>query len=64
MAPSRDANDRRVVMARITDHGLRLLGELEESVTALHARQLGALGQRQSSTLRQLLQEIGGAREA
>lgn len=61
---ARDANDRRVVMARITDHGRRLLDELEEPVTALHTRQLDALSPRDSATLRKLLQQVGGARQA
>src|SRR5690606_26447829 len=40
---AREATDRRVVMTRITNEGLRLLGKLEHPVAALHARQLDGL---------------------
>jgi DNA-binding MarR family transcriptional regulator len=58
----RDATDRRVVMAQITDDGLRLLEELEEPVSALHARQLGSLGERERPALRKTLQKLAGPR--
>ena len=54
---SRDAVDRRVVTARITPDGRRLLNELDEPVAALHARQLGPLGERGLRELRRLLQK-------
>ena len=53
----RDAADRRVVTARITSDGRRLLKELEEPVAALHARQLGPLGERGLEALRKLLRK-------
>jgi DNA-binding MarR family transcriptional regulator len=59
---SREEADRRVVMARITDHGRRLLEELEEPVTALHAKQVGGLEKGEAESLRKLLQTMGGAR--
>lgn len=59
---SRDPSDRRVVMARITNDGLRLLEELEAPVSALHARQLEGLSARELPVLRTLLQTLGGAR--
>lgn len=61
---SREASDRRVVMARATDEGLRLLEELEEPVAALHARQLEGLGPRDLPALRKLLRAVGKARLA
>jgi len=54
---TRDAADRRVVTARITTEGRRLLGRLEAPVAALHARQLGPLGDRGLRDLRRLLHE-------
>lgn len=54
---AREAEDRRVVTARITNEGRRLLGTLEDPVTALHARQLGPLGERGLETLRRLLRK-------
>ena len=59
---ARDAMDRRVVMAHITRDGLRLLEELEEPVSALHAEQLEALGGRERPALRKLLQKLAGSR--
>lgn len=58
---AREASDRRVVMARITDEGLRLLQELEEPVAALHARQLEGLDAQELPALRTMLQTIGSA---
>ena len=54
---SRDTADRRVVTARITAEGRRLLETLEAPVSALHARQLGPLGDRGLRELRRLLHE-------
>jgi DNA-binding MarR family transcriptional regulator len=59
---SREASDRRVVMARITNDGVRLLDELAEPVAAVHARQLEGLGPRQLPALRKLLRTVGRAR--
>ena len=59
---AREETDRRVVTARITSEGRRLLNELEGPVAALHARQLGPLGERGLETLRRLLRraaEVG-----
>jgi DNA-binding MarR family transcriptional regulator len=53
---AREASDRRVVTARITKEGRQLLDRLEAPVQALHARQLGPLGDRALQTLRKLLQ--------
>ncbi len=59
---AREAADRRVVTARITDEGTRLLGELEARVAALHERQLDRLAAEDLAVLRRLLQRIAGAR--
>ena len=59
---AREGADRRVVTARITSEGRRLLDTLDAPVAALHARQLGPLGERGLETLRKLLRraaEVG-----
>jgi DNA-binding MarR family transcriptional regulator len=53
---ARESTDRRVVTARITADGRRLLDQLEAPVQALHARQLGPLRARGLQDLRRLLQ--------
>ncbi len=54
---SREAADRRVVTARITPEGRRLLDRLRAPVAALHERQLGPLGKKGLQDLRRLLRE-------
>lgn len=56
-ARSREAADRRVVTARVTAEGRRLLQRLDGPVAALHARQLGPLRDRGLRDLRRLLQK-------
>jgi DNA-binding MarR family transcriptional regulator len=51
----REAADRRRVVARITDDGLRLLGELDGPVAETHRSQLGHLGEKQLATMGRLL---------
>ncbi|HEV7906250.1 MAG TPA: MarR family transcriptional regulator, partial [Pyrinomonadaceae bacterium] len=51
----REAKDRRRVVARITDEGLRVLAELDEPIAETHRRQLGHLGEKQLATLGRLL---------
>jgi len=58
---SRERGDRRVITARITPAGLRLMSELDEPIAALHRRQLGPLGARRLRLLNELLNR---AREA
>lgn len=41
----RDPNDRRHVITKITDEGLKLLAEIDEPMTKLHRQQLGHLGE-------------------
>jgi len=52
----RETKDRRMVTARITAEGLKLLGRLDESVEAGHRKQLGHLGRDRLRALSELLQ--------
>lgn len=52
---ARTPEDRRVVLIRITDAGLRLLATLDEPVLALHRRQLGHLTREELAELNRLL---------
>lgn len=52
---SREAKDRRTVMARITPEGLKLLARLDEPVQEAHRKQLGHLGSRRLEALAELL---------
>jgi DNA-binding MarR family transcriptional regulator len=54
---SREARDRRTVMARITGAGLELLARLDEPVQAAHRKQLGHLGRERLRLLTDLLRE-------
>jgi DNA-binding MarR family transcriptional regulator len=56
----RDGSDRRFVNTRITKDGLRLLGELETAVAALHARQFTAL---EDKDLKRLIELLALSRE-
>jgi DNA-binding MarR family transcriptional regulator len=51
----RESKDRRMVMARITPQGLKLLGRLDEPVQETHRRQLGHLGRERLRALTALL---------
>jgi DNA-binding MarR family transcriptional regulator len=51
----RETKDRRMVMARITPQGLKLLARLDEPVQEMHRKQLGHLGPRRLRELRALL---------
>src|SRR5438105_14294774 len=51
----RETKDRRMVMARITPDGLKLLGRLDEPVGDAHRKQLGHLGRERLRALTQLL---------
>jgi DNA-binding MarR family transcriptional regulator len=53
---SRETRDRRMVMARITPEGLKLLARLDEPVQAAHRKQLGHLGRERLRALGELLQ--------
>jgi len=52
---SRDARDRRTVLARITPEGLKLLAGLDGPVLAAHRKQLGHLGHERLQALTELL---------
>jgi DNA-binding MarR family transcriptional regulator len=52
----RETKDRRMVMARITPEGLKLLARLDEPVQEGHRKQLGHLGRERLRALTQLLQ--------
>jgi len=51
----RETGDRRMVMARITPEGLKLLGRLDDPVLEIHRKQLGHLGKAQMRALADLL---------
>jgi DNA-binding MarR family transcriptional regulator len=53
---TRETCDRRMVKARITPDGLKLLASLDEPVLAAHRKQLGHLGRGQLKALTELLQ--------
>jgi DNA-binding MarR family transcriptional regulator len=58
---ARDADDRRVVTARITAQGSRLIDRLASTVEDLHERQLGKLASREVPQLRTLLEALAPA---
>jgi len=51
----RAEKDRRVVVARLTAEGLRLLASLDKPVVQCHGRHLGHLGERRLASLLKLL---------
>jgi len=51
----RETKDRRMVMARITPEGLKLLARLDEPIQEGHRRQLGHLGRERIRALTELL---------
>lgn len=52
---ARETKDRRLVMARITSDGLKLLARLDEPVEESHRQQLGHLGRERLRALTELL---------
>ena len=52
----RETRDRRMVMARITPEGLKLLARLDDPIQEGHRRQLGHLGRQRLQALSELLQ--------
>ncbi|HXH11891.1 MAG TPA: MarR family transcriptional regulator [Alphaproteobacteria bacterium] len=56
VARTRDQQDRRVVMARITPEGLRLLEALDEPIAAVDRQQFQHLGEQRLRTLIELLE--------
>ncbi|HTU33666.1 MAG TPA: MarR family transcriptional regulator [Candidatus Acidoferrum sp.] len=55
---SRETKDRRVVLTRITQQGLKILAELDGPILAAHRKQLGHLGPARLQQLAQLLREV------
>jgi len=55
---SREANDRRTVITRITDAGLELLARLDKPVRAAHLELLGHLGTPRLNLLADLLRMV------
>jgi DNA-binding MarR family transcriptional regulator len=53
---SRETKDRRMVMARITPDGLKLLARMDEPVREGHRSRLGHLGRKRLRALTELLQ--------
>lgn len=53
---ARSESDGRVVIARITDKGLRLLADLDEPLLTFHRRKLGHLTREEIATLIRLLE--------
>jgi DNA-binding MarR family transcriptional regulator len=51
----RDSKDRRVIITRIKEKGLRLLSSLDEPLLERHRAQLGHLSERQLASLSKLL---------
>ena len=51
----RETKDRRMVVARVTPQGLKLLARLDEPVQELHRKQLGHLGSAKLKKLQDLL---------
>lgn len=56
IARSRESQDRRMVLTRITPEGLRVLAELDQPIQEVHRQQLGHLGRNRLGTLSELLQ--------
>ena len=54
----RPENNRRVVLARITEEGLRVLAELDGPVEENHRRLAGHLGRQRLKTLNELLEAM------
>jgi DNA-binding MarR family transcriptional regulator len=57
----RETRDRRMVMARITPEGLKVLARLDQPVEELHGKQLGHMGR---NHLRALAEMLAAARTA
>lgn len=56
---TRSAQDRRVVLTRISDRGLSVVGQLDTPLAELHRRQFGHLGAPRLRQLLALLAEAG-----
>lgn len=54
----RPANYRRIVIARITEEGLRVLADLDKPVDEVNRRLVGHLGKKKLQTINELLEAI------
>jgi DNA-binding MarR family transcriptional regulator len=54
----RPANNRRMVIARITDEGLRVLTELDEPVHEINRQLVGHLGEKKLTLFNELLEAV------
>lgn len=57
----RNGDDRRYVSTRITDKGMKLVDKLDNVLPAIHARQMGHLGEKKVRDLIRLLTEVRAA---
>jgi len=57
----RETKDRRVVMAKITPEGLKLLSRLDEPIEDAHRKRLGHLGKERLRALTELLEAARAA---
>src|SRR6266849_4470530 len=64
VARCRETKDRRMVLTRISQEGLKLLARLDEPVQEAHRKQLGHLGRHRLRELMELLQEARRQLEA
>lgn len=54
----RNEQDRRIIVTRITQEGLRLLADLEKPIAEYHRRMFGHLGEKRLATLNKLLEDV------
>ena len=57
----RGGTDRRLVSTRITDKGLKLLEKIDRELPAIHARQIGHVGQKRLRELIGILEDVRNA---
>jgi DNA-binding MarR family transcriptional regulator len=60
---SRESRDRRLVLARITSEGLKLVNRLDEPVQKIHRKQLGHMGKDRLQALAELLAAARSGKE-
>jgi DNA-binding MarR family transcriptional regulator len=60
---SRESRDRRVVLARISPEGLKLVNRLDEPVQKIHRKQLGHMGKDRLQALAELLAAARSGKE-
>ena len=59
----RESRDRRLVLARITSEGLKLVNRLDEPVQKIHRKQLGHMGKDRLQALAELLAAARSGKE-